>query len=356
MKSFHRHPTSSPLTNLWRKRRRPAPSASPRRGGTARLALAASIALVGAILLAPAQSHAAIVWNGGVGNWSTAGNWTGGVPNASNADVQVDNGNAVNSTVSVDGFFTVGRLTISSGDTVGINNAQQLTISDAGGFGSIINNGTLSINAGGSFTFLNISGNVSLSGSGTTVLGGAFAVITGSGRLTNSSTINGQGNIGNNAVAVTNLAAGLIDANVNGALLTIDPPNIASAFLNQGTLRASSGGILQLTGNGGGAFDNTGGTISALAGSEVRLVSSVSITGGTFTTTGSGVIAVFANDIASLGAFANSGSIVVRNNGTLNVSGTITNTGNILIESSNAGTNLTLAGNVTLTGVGTTTL
>ena len=334
MKSFKRQPTNSPGPNLRQKRRHPAPSESPRRGGTARLALAASIALVGAILLAPGQSHAAIVWNGGVGNWSAAGNWTGGVPNASNADVQVDNGNVVNSTVSVDGFFTVGRLTISSGDAVGINNAQQLTISDAGGFGAIINNGTLSINAGANQTFLNISGNVSLSGSGTTTLAGVNAIISGTGRLTNSSTINGQGNIGNNSLAVTNLAGGLIDANVNGAILTIDPVNLANGVVNQGTLRASNGGILWLSGGGGGAFDNTGGIIRALDLSAVELIGTVSITGGTFTTTGSGVIAVFSSNSASLDAFTNSGSIVVRNAAVLNLSGAIADSGTITLQSS----------------------
>ena len=35
-----------------------------------------------------------------------------------------------------------------------------------------------------------------------------------------------------------------MDANVNAAILTIDPANVANAFVNQGTLRASSGGIL----------------------------------------------------------------------------------------------------------------
>ena len=131
-------------------------------------------------------------WNGGTGNWSTGTMWTpNGVPNGNAADVKVDNGNATNSVVSVDGSFTVGRLTIDLGDTVGINNIQQLTITDAGGLGAIINNGLLSINATGNLTFLTISGNVSLSGTGTTTLGGANAFITGSGRLTNSSTING---------------------------------------------------------------------------------------------------------------------------------------------------------------------
>ena len=54
-------------------------------------------------------------------------------------------------------------------------------------------------------------------------------------------------------------------------------------------MQASNGGLLLLTGNGGG-FDNTGGTILALDGSQVQFSSGAAIIGGTLTTTGSGEI------------------------------------------------------------------
>ena len=72
--------------------------------------------------------------NSGIGNWSNSAMWTPGVvPNSNTADVRIDNATGTNSVVSVDGSFTVGQLTIDLGDTVGINNIQQLTITDAGG-------------------------------------------------------------------------------------------------------------------------------------------------------------------------------------------------------------------------------
>ena len=95
----------------------------------------------------------------------------------------------------------------------------------------------------------------------------------------------------------------------------------------KGTLRASNGGILWLSGGSGGAFDNTGGIIRALDLSAVELIGGVSITGGTFTTAGSGVIAVFSSNSATLDAFTNSGSIVVRNAAILNLSGAISDSG-----------------------------
>ena len=51
-------------------------------------------------------------------------------------------------------------------------------------------------------------------------------------------------------------------------------------------MEASNGGFLLLNGNGGGGFDNTGGTISALDGSQVQLTNGAAITGGTLTTVG----------------------------------------------------------------------
>ena len=45
-------------------------------------------------------------------------------------------------------------------------------------------------------------------------------------------------------------------------------------------MQASNGGILLLNGNGGGGFDNTEGTISALEGSQVQFSNGAAITGG----------------------------------------------------------------------------
>ena len=149
--------------------------------------------------------------------------------------------------------------------------------------GTITNSGTMTIHSTGDQTNLTVASDVMLNGGGTVSLVGV-AVIEGTNRLTNvDNTIQGQGYIGISKVAITN--QGLINANLNGKTLIVDPVNV-SGMINSGTMEASGGGILSLTGSGGGNFDNTGGIIQALTGSEVQLTQNVSITGGTLTTAG----------------------------------------------------------------------
>ena len=72
---------------------------------------------------------------------------------------------------------------------------------------------------------------------------------------------------------------GLINANVVGLFLLVDP-NATSGLTNTGIMQASAGGLLRLTGNGGGDFNNSGGLIQALDGSEVQLTAGATINGG----------------------------------------------------------------------------
>ncbi len=149
--------------------------------------------------------------------------------------------------------------------------------SDLGLAGSIINSGSITVTSLGSATDIEIQGGgVTLTGGGTvTLAGGAFAginsAVTGT-RLTNTNNvIQGQGRIGQNDTAFTNQIGGLIHANISGATLTLDPAtegsviDLGPSFLNSGTLQASNGGILLLSGNGGGTFTSSG-TIKATGG------------------------------------------------------------------------------------------
>ena len=300
--------------------------------------------------------------NSGIGNWSNSAMWTPNTaPNAATADVRIDNATGTNSVVSVDGTFTIGKLTIDLGDTVGINNNQRLTVTNAGGagFGAIINNGAISINSSNAFTDLTLSGNLTLSGTGTLTLQN-FARITGTGVLTNASTIQGSsGNsssgIGNGSIGIINQSGGLIDANVAGLILYVNP-GLANGLVNQGLLRASNTGILVLYGVSGGGFNNTGGTISALNGSEVQFSSGASITGGILSTAGTGVIRNAASQTATLTGVSNTGKYIGSDNSVTNIAGTITNSGSILLESSSNFTDLTVSGNATLAGSGAVTL
>jgi hypothetical protein len=84
-----------------------------------------------------------------------------------------------------------------------------------------------------------------------------------------------------------------VDANVSGQVLYLDPANAANTFVNQGLFEATGGGILQLSGNGGGSFSNAGGTILANgATSQVQLVSGANVTGGTLSTINGGTFSI----------------------------------------------------------------
>ena len=128
-------------------------------------------------------------------------------------------------------------------------------------------------------------------------------------------------------------------------------PDSDDGLVNQGLMEASNGGILLLTGNGGGGFANTGATITAMDGSEVQLTNSASITGGTLTTSGSGVIRNLDN--ATLTSLTIAGTFIANNNTTTTLAGTIIDTGSILLNSTVNLTDLVINSDVTLTGGGT---
>ncbi len=173
------------------------------------------------------------------------------------------------------------------------------------------------------------------------------------GNLINvDNTIQGVGNIGVNTLQLENQSGGLFDANVSGGTLVVDPRN-ATTMLNAGTMRASNGGTLNLTGNGGGDFDNTGGTIESLNNSVVSLTSSVSIAGGLLTTSGTGEIRVQAGNTASISGLTNSGIMRLEDNSNLDLSGAIVNSGVIQVDSGGNSTDLRIDNTVaTLTGSG----
>ena len=283
--------------------------------------------------------------------WSPAG-----APNDPTADVSVDNGNVINSVVSVDGNFTVGRLTIDLGDRVDILDNRTFTVSAAAPFsgaGNIVNNGILSLNSAGNNTILSA---LTLNGTGILQIGAGNNTLTSSGTLTNgaSHTISGGGSVGVNSVGIINL--GTIDANLTSVLMNVDPAT-GVGLSNSGNLQASNGGILQLNGNGNGGFNNTAtGMVQALDASEVRLVNGAAISGGILATSGSGVIRTFGGNTAFLDSLTNSGNFLGSDNSTTVISGTINNTGNIRLLTAGNVTSLRIDTAATLTGAGTVTL
>ena len=298
------------------------------------------------------------------GNWNTAANWEGGVvPNASDVDVFIDGGKAgTASHVFLDVTSLCRNLTLDADDRLTLNSGRTLTIAGD----HISNAGAIDMDSISATTMaLKISAaEVTLDGGGTVTLGNALYCqvrgTAGTERLTNvDNTLQGAGRIGVNAMALTNQVAGLINANVSGQALEIDP-NAAGGATNAGTMQASGGGILQLV---DGTFDNVGGTIAALDGSTVELDAAV-IQGGLLTTIGSGLIkATSGNANAAVldgtaGAVTNAGAIEIGSAHALTLKGTITNTGTVAIVPTTA----TFAylyvadGDVTLGGGGTVTL
>jgi len=291
-------------------------------------------------------------WTGGGGsnnNWSDASNWNNGAI-TSGESILI---NLTTAATNEDDNASIGTLTLSNaGDSVTLLNNTTLTVG-----GNISNNGTITINSGGSATVLDIGASLMLSGNGSVVLGtGGPNFITGAGGavLTNASTISGgntgnSDNVGDGALILDN--TGTINANVSGAGLVLQP---GGASTNNGTLEASNGGVLYLDGS---SWTQTGGTITAQTGSTVVLYSNVSITGGTLNTVGTGVVEEAGGGYnVFLSNLTNAGTYNILNGSTTTISGTITNNGTINIDSGGSATQLYLGGNTTLAGTGTVVL
>ena len=225
--------------------------------------------------------------------------------------------------------------------------------------GTINNNGWIDIVSTGSPTDLETSSNaVTLTGGGTVTLIGDDAGIRdgtsfGSDTITIANqTIQGVGNVGRGSIIFFNQISGLINANVEDGTLVIEAGN---SFTNNGMLRASGGGILELRDTD---FANADGTIEALSNSEVLLTNSTSIVGGVLSADGTGQFRVGPNQNVFLEDLRLNGSLVADNNSDTHIEGTIINTGSIEIVSTGSPTNLetSAATGATLTGGGTVTL
>lgn len=138
--------------------------------------------------------------------------------------------------------------------------------------GTITNTGTITLASAGSDTFLDLSGNVSLTGNGLLILGkGGPNIIegasTGQEVLTNSSTIEGTGNIGNGFMGLIN--TGSIIANDSTPLV----------------IQASSAGFTNNVGNVEGKVTVDAGDTLTISGKFTNF-SGTTLTGGTYNVDG----------------------------------------------------------------------
>ena len=287
------------------------------------------------------------------GDFNTAGTWSAGSPNSA-TNACIINAGPTLVTLGPSAVGNVNSLQLGSNNTLNLLNNSQLNV-----FGTqIINNGAIGLNAGANNAVLLMETSTTLSGAGVLTLsqsGGGAAVIeqaVGGLALTNASTIQGAGTIGNNGLAVNNQATGIINANATGLTLVM---NGGGAVTNAGLLEATNGGTLLISGN---TVANAGGNISAIGSGSVVSLASATINGGTLNTSGGGVLGTAPGFTSTLnGVTISSGSTFTNgNNADLFVSGAITNNGTIQV---NAGANnsiLGLTAGTTLSGGGTVNL
>ncbi len=266
-------------------------------------------------------------------------------------------GTASGTTITLDGS-THGALN-NAGTYTAANNSATILV------GTINNAGAIQVAASGNITELQITGgqNVILTGAGTVTLsttGNGTAIVnqtSGGSTLTNvNNLIQGQGQIGNNGLALINQAGGTINANVAGPLILN-----SSAITNQSLLEATGGGTLQIS----TTVSSPGGTIAAAGtGSAVQFFTGTTIQGGTLSTSGGGGLGTVAGNNVTLngstgnGAVNNAGTYTGGNGSATILVGAINNPGTIQIAATSSNTFLQIAGgqNVTLTGAGTVTL
>ncbi|MBZ5600040.1 MAG: FG-GAP-like repeat-containing protein [Acidobacteriia bacterium] len=324
---------------------------TPSAVGTRKAALTVTDSAAGSphsVTLTGGDPSASTIWKGGAGNWSDSTKWTNGVPTSA-TDALIDNGNATASPVTLDVGGQTNNLTIDGDDGLSFNNGTSLTINGS----SVSNAGTMSLNSGGSLTTLFVASGATLTGVGAvTMSNNSQNQVDGNGgaSLTNQSTIQGVGMIGPHFGFANQ---GTVNANVSGGILILGPGSGAT-YTNTATMEATNGGILQLNLAG---VTNTGGTIKAVGtNSQVQFAGGGdNITGGTLSTSSGGTI-VQAAGSSTLTNVTNSGTFQVQNGGFVNLSGTLTNTGTIQLNSAGSLTTLFAPTTSTLTGSGTVTM
>ncbi len=313
----------------------------------------------GATGLAEASGGGTLQLNGGSGGIFTGGTF------------QALDGSAL---VLTNGATVSGAIltTAGTGTLTNVNNATLANATTNGAFtanngtatfltGTLTNNSTFTAVGGYYNTNVQLTGPVTLAGTGTLNLGGGGANLSlyaqNSGdRLTINAgaTITGAGNLGNGQTTFTN--RGLVNANSSGNTLNLQPGGTTASgtdFTNGGggLAEATGGGILQLNGGSNGVF--TGGTFQALDTSTVNLVNGANVVGATLTTAGSGTVNVFNSTLTNV---TNNGSLVTPNGYTQYLTGTLTNNGTDTIVGGYYNTYGQLTGPVTLAGTGTLNL
>ena len=340
-----------------------------------------------------AHAQTPFTWNGGTGNWSDSAFWNNGVPNDPSADVYIDGGKtSINSVVTLDNSYTVGRLTIDVGNTLNFNDNTSLTVTLGSftGSGSIIDNGTININAHRRLhrSTLCRRGKPFRHGHAQPQrqqcarflqqwrrptdercrlhCGWSRALGVGQSLFTNNGTVNANssGNTlviqpGSGTADFTSGTTGLTEATGGGTL--VFSSNNGGTFTNNGTfavVSGSTGGSSSLSVPAGALTNSsgttlTGGTYNVLA-TDSSATSTLSIGGGTISTNAANVTLSGANSVFNeiVGITSNQGSFAVANGRNFTTVGPLANTGTVIAA---GGSTLTVNGTFTQSAAGTIT-
>ncbi len=309
---------------------------------------------------------ATITWTGaaGDGNYNNPANWNPQqVPGATDSAVI---NTSVATTIGIAQNDAVQALSLNKNVTLAVSTGESLTVGNAATANSLLSNaGTISLNSTYYDSDLIIGGpKVTLNGAGTILMGNGdsnnriVASSAGDQLVNVNNIIVGAGQIGaGGALAFTNQAAGVVDANVSNQLT-----------INTGTLVASNAGLFEATAGGGGLViqsavnDGTTGQIAA-KGAEVFL-SGATILGGTLNSTAGYSVQVSSNSTldGTANKVTNAGSLVLNTGETLSLLGTLNNTGLLSLQSTYYDSDLVVGpggstpGTVTLTGGGSVQL
>jgi hypothetical protein len=249
------------------------------------------------------------------------------------------------------------RLVTNTG-LLNVNNGQQLTLG-----GSITNSGTIRLDSTSTTTHLRVTGtspdDYSIGGNGVLELAHATrCIVTGAG-TTSFGIVNGT----DHTIRGTGLIEkfrrisnwGLMDADVTADKLKM-VSTTSGSIGNTGVMRARNGATLEITGFDSSnpvLFNNAGGIIQAQNGSLVQ-ISYATLTGGTLTTSGSGVIRL-PTSVTAIGGLENLGTLDIRSSTTL-LGGTLTNNGTMLLGSGSSSASLNIKPGAVLAGGGTLTM
>lgn len=297
--------------------------------------LNAAMVLLGCLLFGPRVVSAADrPWTGGTNTtWSTAGNWTGGVPG--NNDNAVFNGTFTNhpnltGNASVGGIWMTGSVvqsvTVSGSSVLTLSGN---TINGTASLGILMDNAnafTLTISTplkiGNAQTWTNNSGNLLTIGAGGVDLNNRAFTINGSGNTTISGIESGAG-------AFTKAGTGtltLSGANTFTGQFTVQAGTLAIGTINN----ASAAGVL---GNSANAviLGSTGGVTGTLRHTGVTASSTKRFT---MATGGVGKFDVDSSgtNLTLSGVIDGSGDMVKVGAGTLTLSGTNTFTGQLSVQ------------------------